>query len=338
MEGRESGKRAFPVIVFELLHSPAYQQYVGWSSKGDSFIMWKPSEFASAWNKTFKHNNINSFVRQLNTYGFHKVENSSLQPPAMEFRHEYFLKGRPDLLSQIQRKKPKKQLQDVKSEFQSAPPTPAIPSTPVIQHSEVEKSSNTSKTKTTLSTDEVNQFLLAEIVRLRNEQQTTQQSVSKILEQLNYSRRQQQKLQNQVTELLKQQNLQVDTLTPPASPLHTPSSASSTTSPNSNSAILNESEFDSLAWDFNQVELDPDLIESMIQTHLASSNSNNAQSTPNSSIYQFLPQSPSHNQLQSPSSQWPLSPQHQSYMSPPMSPLSPQTFTYNYSDQVKSNQ
>jgi hypothetical protein len=67
-----------------------------------SFVLTNPAAFATeVLPRHFKHSNLNSFVRQLNAYGFHKVSNG----PTMEFHHPQFLAGHPELLDQIQPKK-----------------------------------------------------------------------------------------------------------------------------------------------------------------------------------------------------------------------------------------
>ncbi|KAL6555390.1 hypothetical protein OROGR_006648 [Orobanche gracilis] len=98
---RKTQPPPFLLKTYTLVEDPATDDIVSWNEDGTAFVVWRPSEFAADLLPTlFKHSNFSSFVRQLNTYGFHKIAASR-----WEFGNDMFRRGEKFKLCEIRRRK-----------------------------------------------------------------------------------------------------------------------------------------------------------------------------------------------------------------------------------------
>ncbi|ELP89491.1 heat stress transcription factor C-1, putative [Entamoeba invadens IP1] len=106
-ENPDNTPTPFIVKLYELVNDEKSKDLICWSHEQNrpGFVVLEPVQLAAnVLPRFFKHSNFSSFVRQLNIYGFHKVDH----PLGQCFHHPCFKEGHPELLSKIHRQQPKR--------------------------------------------------------------------------------------------------------------------------------------------------------------------------------------------------------------------------------------
>lgn len=107
----------FLIKLFEIVSSPTSDNLVCWSEHGDSFRIVDRTKFAQdVLPLYFKHDNLRSFIRQLNIYGFQRCPNASGRDRTMGFFHPMFTRNGMRNLKDIKRGTQSKKHEQVEQE------------------------------------------------------------------------------------------------------------------------------------------------------------------------------------------------------------------------------
>lgn len=97
----QKGVSKFLSSTYALVSDASTDSCIAWTPEGTSFIIKdRDALISTVLARFYKHSNFQSFVRQLNMYGFRKLG----EPHHWEFFHPAFLRGRPHILKYIRRR------------------------------------------------------------------------------------------------------------------------------------------------------------------------------------------------------------------------------------------
>ncbi|KAF3432090.1 hypothetical protein FNV43_RR26829 [Rhamnella rubrinervis] len=161
-----------------MVDDEATDSIISWSDNDDCFVIWDITQFSvHLLPKYFKHSNFSSFMRQLNIYGFRKVN-----ADRWVFANDGFVRGKKYLLKNILRRKNPQSLDQRKTSAQIETPDVQCGNIDNVLWKEIE---NLKIDKNTL---------MQELVDLRKHQETAENKLLRLRDRLQGMEKNQQQL------------------------------------------------------------------------------------------------------------------------------------------------
>ncbi len=86
--------KSFLLTLYNILNENQYKEIISWNSEGTNIIISNPEKLSDiVLPKYYLHNKFNSFTRQLNIYGFHKIRNVKKEKVEQEYKHSFLNKN-----------------------------------------------------------------------------------------------------------------------------------------------------------------------------------------------------------------------------------------------------
>lgn len=204
----------FLLKCYEMVDDQSTDSVISWSSlTGDSFVISDVTEFETELlPKYFKHKNFSSFIRQLNIYGFRKIDTDH-----WEFANDQFVKGQKQLLNNICRRKQSQVMAQRKSSQQNDKSVGACEKSSQqkdksVEAHEEDKYVRLWKEVESLKTGK--NALMQELIKLRQHQQTSQSKLVVLGEQLKGMEKNQQQMLSFIVMAMQSSGLLIKLLQP----------------------------------------------------------------------------------------------------------------------------
>ncbi|CAL9239842.1 unnamed protein product [Arabidopsis halleri] len=199
--GSSSSSSVAPFLrkCYEMVDDSSTDAIISWSTSADnSFVILDTNVFSvELLPKYFKHSNFSSFIRQLNIYGFRKVD-----ADRWEFANDGFVKGQKDLLKNVIRRKNVQSSEQSKQENRS---------TSTYAQEKTEKS-GLWKEVDILKGDK--QVLAQELIKVRQYQETTDTKMLHLEDRVQGMEESQQEMLSFLVMVMKNPSLLVQLLQP----------------------------------------------------------------------------------------------------------------------------
>mmetsp|Transcript_20768 Transcript_20768/g.46475 ORF Transcript_20768/g.46475 Transcript_20768/m.46475 type:complete len:379 (-) Transcript_20768:1729-2865(-) len=184
--------KPFLAKLYKMVDEEETSNIISWTVPGDALVIHDVEAFVSQLlPQYFKHSNLSSFVRQLNTYGF-----SKMGPDGWVFAHAHFLRGDTEGLHLIQRKSSHRSASHA---LTSAADDVASEAADSVRHREDDGFSGAGEMPSGEPNDEE---MRRELMAIRSHHATMASRIAELSDQINQSRAQQADTQGSIAKIM----------------------------------------------------------------------------------------------------------------------------------------